>query len=206
MDAVQTQIRRRIVSRGRGGVFTPKDFLDIGGRDAVDQAIGRLVRAGLLRRVARGLYHYPRTNDRLGIDVPAAIDDLADALARQTGSCIMPSGAVAANRLGLSTQVPAEPTYLSDGRTRSVRVGNTTIRLKHVSPKRMSGRAMSATVFQALHFLGKDGVSDSVVDALRKRLSPAQRRSLLHDARYATDWIADIARRIADESEVPARG
>jgi hypothetical protein len=202
MDSVQTKIRSRVVSKGRGSVFTPKDFLDLGSRDAIDQAICRLAQDRFIQRVGRGLYHYPRKSDRLGIDMPAGIDDLAQAIGRQTGSRVTSSGAVAANRLGLSSQVPAMPLYLSDGRTRKVRVGNTTIQLKRVSPKRLpQGRAMSAVVFQALHFLGKDAIDNAVILAIRKRLSPSQRQHLLQDARYATGWIADVARQVADQSK-----
>lgn len=201
MDSAQSQLKGRIVSKGRGNVFTPKDFLDIASRDAIDQALSRLVQSGFIHRVGRGLYHYPRRNNRLGLDVPASMDDLARALGRQTGSRVAPSGAVAANRLGLSTQVPAMPTYFSNGRTRQVQVGNTTIQLKHVAPKLLpQGRPMSAVVFQALKYVGRDVIDDSVVRMIRKQLTPAQRRQLVQDARYATGWIAGIARRIAEDA------
>lgn len=200
MDSVQQQLKSRITSKGRGNVFTPKDFLDIGSRDAIDQALRRLVQSSFLRRVGRGLYHYPRRNDRIGIDVPPALDDLARAIGRQTGSKVAPSGAVAANRLGLSTQVPATPVYLSNGRSRKTRVGNMTIQLKHVAPKLLpQGRPMSTIVLQALKHLGRDAIDDGVIRVIRKRLTPAQRRQLMRDARYATGWIADAARRIADD-------
>jgi hypothetical protein len=201
MDSVQSQLKSRIVAKGRGSVFTPKDFLDIGSRDAIDQALCRLVQSGFIHRVGRGLYHYPRRNDRLALDVPASINDLAHALGRQTGSQVVPSGAVAANRLGLSTQVPAMPTYLTNGRTRKAQVGNTTILLKHVAPKLLAqGSPISAVVFQALKYLGRDAINDSVIRTIRKQLKPAQRRQLMRGARYATGWIADIARRIADDA------
>lgn len=201
MNSVQSQLKSRIASKGRGNVFTPKDFLDLGSRDAIDQTLRRLVQSGFLHRVGRGLYHYPRRNDRIGIDVPASIDDLAQALGRQTGSRVTPSGAVAANRLGLSTQVPAMPVYLSNGRSRKTQVGNTTIQLKHVAPKLLpQGRPMSAVVFQAIKYLGRDTIDDSVIRVIRKRLTPSQRRQLMQDARYATGWIADVARLIAENT------
>lgn len=207
MDSIQSQVKRRIASKGRGNVFTPKDFLDVGGRDAIDQALGRLVRSDFIHRVGRGLSHFPRHNPRIGIDVPAAVDDLAHALGRQTGSTVAPSGAVAANRLGLSTQVPAVPVYLSNGRSRTAVVGNTTIQIKHVAPKLWPpGRRMSALVFQALTYLGREAVDDTVIRTIRKRLTPSQRRQLLRDARYATDWIAEVARRIAGDSAEGSAG
>jgi len=118
MSTIQDTILDRIRGQGRGKVFTPKDFLDLGSRDAADQSLSRLVRGGEVQRLGRGLYHYPRINERLGIPLGPDFDEIAEALARQTGSRVVPSGAVAANRLGLSTQVPAKPVYLTDGRTR----------------------------------------------------------------------------------------
>ena len=197
---IQDAILARIHELGRGAVCIPKDFLDLGSRDATDQSLSRLVRNGDIVRLGRGLYYYPQINERLGIPLGPALDEIADAIARQTGSRLVPSGAVAANRLGLSTQVPAKPVYLSDGRTRQVKVGNTTIQIRHAVPKELPvGSRTSAMVFQALRHLGKAAVDDKVVGQIRRALSPNQRRDLLQDARYTTDWIASVARRIAGQ-------
>ena len=206
--SIQDKIVDRLRRQGRGKVFTPKDFLDIGSREAVDQALSRLARAATVQRLGRGLYCYPNINERLGIAIPPDVDEIADALARQTGSRIAPSGATAANRLGLSTQVPAKPVYLSDGRSRQVRVGNLVVVVKHVSPKELPvGNRTSATVLQALRHLGKDAVDSIVVSRIRKALSPKQLSRLLQDARYTTDWIADAVRKIAgDQPEGVSHG
>src|SRR5262245_23391716 len=137
MTSIQSQILGRIRLAGRGKVFTQKDFLRFGSRVAVDQAFSRLAVSQTIRRLGRGLYHYPRINKRLRLPVPPDPEEIAHALARRTGSQIAPSGAVALNRLGLSTQVPARPVYLTDGRTRQVRVGNTIFIMKHVPPKEL---------------------------------------------------------------------
>lgn len=206
--SVQDTILDRIRRRGRGKVFIPKDFLDLVSRDAADQSLSRLVRSGDILRLGRGLYHYPQMNQRLGIPLGPDLDEIADALARQTGSRVVPSGAVAANRLGLSTQVPAKPVYLSDGRTRQVRIGNTIIQIRHVAPKELPvGSRTSAMVFQALRHLGQAAVDDKVIGQIRRVLSPDQRRGLLQDARYTTDWIAAVVRQIAvNELEVVGHG
>lgn len=205
---VQDSILDRIRSRGRGKVFIPKDFLDLGGRDAVDQSLSRLARSGDVMRLGRGLYHYPQMNRRLGFTLGPDPDEIADALARRTGSRVVPSGAVAANLLGLSTQVPARPVYLSDGRTRLVKVGNLTIQIRHAAPKELPmGSRIGAMVVQALRHLGRAAVDDEVIGRIRRALSPDQRRGLLQDARYTTDWIASAVRQIArDEPEVAGHG
>jgi hypothetical protein len=208
MSTIQNEIIDRIRGQGRGKVFTPKDFLDLGSRDAADQSLSRLVKGGEIQRLGRGLYHYPRVNERLGIPLGPDLDEIAEALARQTGSRVVPSGAVAANRLGLSTQVPAKPVYLTDGRTRQVRIGNTTFQLRHAAPKEFPvGCRTSAMVFQALRHLGQVAVDDQVVAQLRRALSAEQLKELLRDARYTTDWIATVIRSIVQqEGEVVNHG
>jgi len=206
--SIQDTIVDRLRRQGRGKVCTPKDFLDVGSRDAVDQALSRLARAKTVQRLGRGLYCYPKFNKRLGIAVPPDIDEIADALARQTGSRVVPSGAMAANRFGLSPQVPANPVYLTDGRSRQVRVGKLVVTLKHAAPKELPvGNRTSAMVLQALRHLGKDAVDATVVSRLRQVLSAADRSRLLQDARYTTDWIGEVVRQIAaDEKEEQTHG
>jgi hypothetical protein len=198
MNDIQGQIFDRIRKGKRGKVFTPKDFLDLSSRHAVDKALSRLAKGNDIRRLGRGLYHFPRTNLRLGITPPPDTDEIADALARQTGTRIAPSGATAANRLGLSTQVPAKPIYLTDGRSRQVRIGKLIFVMKHVAPKDLPvGSRMSATVFQALRYLGKSAVNPEVIMRIRRNLSAAHRAKLVKDARYSTDWVAETVREIA---------
>jgi len=202
MNTTQAQIMNRIRRRygGRGAVVTAKDFLDLASRDAVDQSLARLSRGATLNRVGRGLYYYPRVNQNLGIDVPPDADLVAKALGRQTGSRVVASSAMAANRLGLSTQIPAKHVYFTDGQSRNVKVGNQVFRLKHVAPNKMPlsdpvvGRTLSA-----LDGLGPNP-DEQVIDLIRQMLTAKQRKELLKKAQYATGWITDIARRVDSES------
>jgi hypothetical protein len=202
MSTIQDDILDRIRGHDRGKVFTPKDFLDLGSRDAADQSLSRLVRSGELQRLGRGLYHYPRVNERLGIPIGPDPDEIAEALGRQTGSRVLPSGAVAANRLGLSTQVPAKPVYLTDGRTRQVRIGSMVFQIRHAAPKELSAATRtSAMVFQALRHLGREAVDEQVIARLRRALSAEQRQELLRDARYTTGWIAAVVRQVVQDNK-----
>ncbi len=201
MDTTQSRILARVKRSlgGPGAVVTPKDFLDVADRAAVDQALGRLVRKGALKRVGRGLYYWPRTNRKLGLAVPPDADAIADAVGRQSGNPVTPSGAVVANRLGLTTQISAKPVYVTTGRSRVVRVGNQTIRFKRVAPRRLPD-ADSAVIraIQALHAVGPDPHAD-VLDAIRMMLTSRQRRQLVKHAKYDAAWVAKSARRVADE-------
>jgi hypothetical protein len=202
MSTIQDDILDRIRGHDRGKVFTPKDFLDLGSRDAADQSLSRLVRSGEIQRLGRGIYHYPRVNERLGIPIGPDPDEIAEALGRQTGTRVLPSGAAAANRLGLSTQVPAKPVYLTDGRTRQVRIGGMVFQIRHAAPKELSAASRtSAMVFQALRHLGRTAIDDQVIARLRRVLSADQRHALLRDSRYTTDWIAAIVRQVAQDTK-----
>lgn len=202
MSTIQDGILDRIRNQGRGRVFIPKDFLDLGSRQAADQSLSRLVKNGDIRRLCRGLYHYPLSNERSGNSTGPELDEVVSALARRTGSRVVPSGAVAVHRLGISSQAPIKPVYLTDGRTRQVRIGKVEIELRHAAPKELPmGSQIAAMVFQALRFLGKDSVDDQVIARIRQLLSTDQRRELLRDSYYTTDWISAAARQIAGEDE-----
>jgi hypothetical protein len=195
--SVDSRVLARIRRQGPGTVFTPADFVDLGPRNAVDLALSRNARAGAIRKLARGVYDLPRRDARLG-DLSPSPDDVASALAGRDGARLQASGAHAANLLGLSDQVPVRLTFLTDGRSRRVQLGQQQIILKHTTPRQMAtaGR-ISGTVIQALRWLGQNHVDDRVVVTLRRRLSDADKRQLQQDLRYAPTWVANVMRRVA---------
>jgi len=190
----------RIKARGDGWVFSPTDFLELGSRDAVDKALSRMAATGTIRRVVRGLYDVPRQHPIVGMTAPS-VDKVARALAGKAGTRLQPTGAYAANLLGLSDQVPAKVVFLTDGRSKRVRLGNLDIVLKQTSPRNMAtaGR-ISGLVIQALRYLGKAHVNGDTVNRLDRKLSPDDRKQLSKDLTYAPAWVADIMRRLATKS------
>lgn len=179
---------KRARAGGRGGVFTPSDFLDLAGRPAVDQALSRLTKGGQLRRLARGLYDLPKVHPKLGPLSPAP-DDVAQALARETGSQVQIAGARAANVLGLSTQVPAKSIYLTDGPSRRVVLGKRVVDLRHASPKHLIAPGSPAgTVVQALRHVGPLRAAD-VAQIAAHWLSPRDKRILAKNAVQAPAWM-----------------
>lgn len=197
MTAVSSRILNRIQRKGRGAVFTPKDFLDLGGRAVVDQTLSRMSRRGTIRRLGRGLYDYPRISPRLGPLSPD-LDDVAKAVAKQTDSRLQISGARAANALGLTTQVPAKMVYLTDGPSRRVKVGSQVVQLRHTTPGNLAGAGKpSGMVLQALRYLGRDAVDQGVVRRLSRTLSAKDKLSLKRDGAHAPDWVRPVIDRIA---------
>lgn len=195
MQTTVNKILKRVHGNGRGWVFTPADFFAAGTGAAVNQALSRLARSGAIRRLRRGIYDYPRRHPRLGWLSPAP-DAVARAVARRSGQSIQMSGAQAANVLGLSTQVPARPVYVTDGPSRTIRVGSQTVQLRHA--RRFAGaRGPSRVVFRALSHLGRDRVTSDVVSSLRQSLSPSDKRGLGRDLRYASAWMQPVIARLA---------
>lgn len=197
MESIDFRIVSRIYGLGRGTVVIPINFLDIGSRPAVDLALHRLVKKGTIRRLARGLYDYPKTHPVMGILSPSP-DAIARALAGKHVIRLQPSGAYAANLLGLSTQVPAKIVYLTDGVSRMVRVGNQEIRLLRTTPRNMgpAGR-ISGLVIQALRYLGQKHVDDTVIRTLRRKLRADDKKQLLKDIAFAPAWVGAHLRAIA---------
>jgi hypothetical protein len=152
---------------------------------------------GLIRRVGRGLYDVPQQHPIVGTTAPS-IEMLAKAMADKTATRLQPTGAYAANLLGLSDQVPAKVVFLTDGRGKRVRLGKLEIVLKQTSPRNMAtAGTVSGSVIQALRYLGKDHVNDDTVKRLDRRLSADDRKQLRKDLVYAPAWIGEIMRRLA---------
>ncbi len=197
MQSIEDKLLSRIYGKGRGWTFTPGHFLDLGSTASVNKALQSIHRRGVIRRLARGLYDYPKTHPKLGPLAPTP-DQIARALAGRDKLRIQPSGAYAANLLGLSLQVPAKVIFLTDGVNRTVRVGNQIITLKQTTPKNMAtaGR-VSGLVIQALRHIGKENVDATVIERLDKQLTQQDRETLMKDIRLAPAWIGDIFRRLA---------
>jgi len=196
MKSIDDKIVSMIYGHGRGFVFTPKLFSSLGDPRVVGTALTRLSRKGTIRRLARGLYDYPRKHPDLGLFSPS-IDDVANALKGRDATRLQPSGAYAANLLGLSSQVPMKVVFLTDGPSKSIKLGKMEIVLKRTTPRNMAtaGR-ISGIVIQALKHLGQKNVDESVSQLLQQRLSDADKKHLAKDLQYAPAWIARVMRTI----------
>lgn len=200
MPSVEKSITSRIEARQRGACFTPKLFLDLGSPEAVRIALHRLERGGVIRRLARGLYDFPTQHPTIGLLSPHP-DEVAKALSERDASRLQPSGAYAANVLGLSDQVPARIVFLTDGPARHVRVGRQEIVLKNTTPRNMAtaGR-ISGTVIQALRHLGARQINRQHIAHLRQTISAGDRARLKQDRIYAPGWMHRILDAIAEDS------
>ena len=202
-DSVESRIAHRVGKRGRGAVFIPADFLDLASRQAVDLALHRLVKKGTFRRLARGLYDYPKHHPELGLLSPS-VDAIADALAGKHKLRLLPAGAHAANMLRLSDQVPMKVIFLTDGPTRSVRIRNQTIRLRCTTPRAMAAQGISGLVIEGLRNISKRHVTRERVAHLRTLLPASEKARLLKDLPLAPAWMHPFIRYIAGEEAGPS--
>ncbi len=202
-QSIDRKIRSRIFGHGRGWVFTPKHFQDLGTSAAVDSALRRLKADGSIRALARGLYDYPANDPQLGLLTPTA-DAIARALVVRDAIRLQASGAYAANALGLSEQVPSRIVFLTDGPSRTVTIGKRSILLQRTTPRNMAtaGRK-SGTVIQALRHLGRDQVDHRVLGILMRQLTDTEKPALRDDLRHAPAWIADVLRPLLAEAITP---
>lgn len=205
MSSMANKIMERISENASGKwVCTPRDFLDIGTREAVDQALSRLVKAGRLRRVGRGLYDEPRISGVLKRPAPVDVDAAITAIARRDGIQVMLDGMVAANQLGLTNAVPAKPCYVTDGASRSVEIDGRKIRFRHASPSvmRWAGKA-SAPVVQALRWLGPAASADPQVATILKRCLPETvKQDLFQNRQDLPGWALPLAHNITIDENI----
>ncbi len=197
--SIDSKVLALIRRRGRGAVFVPADFLHLGSREAVDVTLHRLTRSGTIRRLARGVYDYPKKHPELGLLQPSA-EAVARALAGRDCTRFQPAGAYAANVLGLSEQVPAKAVFLTDGQSRTVKIGPTTIQLRHTTARNMAAAGrLSGLLIQALRQVGKEHVTAKHVQHLKRTLPIEKRRQLVKDIRLAPAWMHPIFRELAEE-------
>lgn len=196
------KILKRVWRRGRGSVFTADDFADLGERSAIDIALSRLAKQGRIRRIARGIYDYPRIDPAMG-PISPSVESIAKALASSKKLRLQPSGAYAANILGLSEQVPMKIIFLTDGPSRKIRVNNREIILKQTTPRNMAAAGtFGGTVIQALKYIGHDALAPEIESRLKSAIPPEQRPAVLKEALSAPAWIRSLLRKMLQEESL----
>ncbi|MCL2298103.1 MAG: type IV toxin-antitoxin system AbiEi family antitoxin domain-containing protein [Proteobacteria bacterium] len=188
MNTLSEAILQQARSLPEGGVLSPKEFLHLGSRLAVDQAFSRLAKAGTLLRVARGTYAVP-VSSRFGLRPPSP-EKVVVALAGQSGEIVVPHGANAANALGLTQQVPIREVYLTSGRTRKLKLGRSEVLVKH-APRWMLalGARPAGAAVRALAWIGPMHVGESLA-SLRRTLPHSEWLVLTSVRATLPDWMA----------------
>lgn len=188
-----SRIRDRISAAQDGAVFVTSDFADIAGSNTIKQSLNRLVQEGMLHRILKGVFEKPKYSNLLKEYVAASPDAVARALARSYHWTIAPCGNTALNQLGLSTQVTATWSYISDGPYKTYEWNSTKLEFKHRTNKEITGISyMTSMVIQALKTLGKANITADIIETLSTKLSRKDKISMLKEATESTDWVYDI--------------
>ena len=165
----------------------------------MDTSLHRLEKKGTIRRALHGIYYFPQIGNRLNRELSPNVDQVARAIARKFNWRIQPNGPAALNILGLSTQIPAEFVYLSDGPDRSYVLRKTNLRFRHTAVKDAGFRLAESTIIvQGLKSLGKDRITSQVIETLCKWLDPGVCPGLLKDTRTVTGWIYESIHEVCD--------
>ena len=191
------EIRARILAAEDGAVFVAPDFADIADTATIRQGLKRLYQSGIIRRIIRGVYEKPKYSKLLDEYVAADPDAVAKALARCYHWTIAPCGNTALNLLGLSTQVTAVWSYISDGPYKTYEWNSTKLEFKHRTNKEITGLSyMTSLVIQALKTLGRINVTAKIIQTLSEKLTEDEKRACLKEATESTDWVYDTIRKI----------
>ena len=201
MQSIENKTSARIYGNQRGWAFSKSDFLDLGNDADIRKALSELAARGTIRRVLRGLYDYPRISTLLDSEMGPDLDLVAQALARKSGWRIQPSENTALNLLGLSTQVPAQSVYLSDGPSKTYEIGNQQLAFKKRTLKEsVFKHKQSELVVQALKALGQERTDPPILKKLAATWTPNMWKKILRDTKTAPAWVCDIIRNIVKEA------
>lgn len=196
---MQENIGKRIVSNikkcGRGSIFFPNSFVSYGDIKSVSKSLERLTNDAVIIRLANGIYLYPKIDKELGLGVLyPSVDEVALQVAKRDKAHIAPTGAYAMNLLGLSTQVPMNVVFLTDGSPRKIRLGNNkTITFKHTVPKNLAfvNKTAQLATF-ALKEIGQSSINEEHLKTLKHVFSAINEKSIEADYKLMPAWIRKI--------------
>ena len=199
MQNTEENIEKTIKRKPKGTLLFPEDFAMLGTSVAIRKALQRLREKGLIKQVAHGIYARPKMNDFIGEVMPSA-EDVAKGIAQRDKIRLLPTGAYALNALGLSTQIPLNIVFLTDGAARTIKVGKRTIKLKKTTPKNLLAKGeISALVIQALREIGKDKATNEELKKIIELLKKEVPKNLIYDISLAPEWIKEIMKQAQHE-------
>lgn len=184
-------VREYIQTKELGEPFVPSELLHLGTRKSIDLELARLVKTGELMRATRGVYLRPKNNKYVGL-VPPEAKQIAIA---KVGTEVEIHGAEAARRFGFTTQVPVQTVFYSTGPSKTIKFGNATIFIKHISSRKlvMAGTNVGAA-FSALWYLGKNEVESETFQVIKEKLTQSEYEQFKNSINSMPGWMADTFR------------
>ena len=202
MSSYKEKIDEKISDFESNKVFFANDFLDIASYDTARKTLNRMVNERKIKRVIDGFYYNPKYSELIGEYEAVSIHELALAIARKYNWNIAPYNSTALNLLGLSTQVPTHYKYISSGRYKKYKIGDTILEFKKVSPGEIANMSLkTATVIQAIKSLGKENINDQVNQKIRENLSEKEKLDLMNESKSVPSWIYEVIREICEAKD-----
>src|SRR5580700_8448198 len=196
------RVQQYVQKTPRGKPFTTNALMSFGARAAVDHALSRLTATGKLVRLTRGVYVRPEDNRFVGQVLPEPFK-VAEAIAKKTNEQIQVSGAEAARQLGLSTQVPAKPIFLTTGQSRQFMMGGLEVALKHVSRKKIPmTESKAGLAILALWYLGKNLISNQVIKKIEEKLTLQEFEKFTLSTQYMPAWMSNVVLQYKNSKEI----
>lgn len=199
MESIDDKIYKKVKKCGRGVIFSSADFINMGESKSVLKALERMTNSGTIVRVARGIYCYPKIDTLLGLGVIyPTYEEIAQYIARRDKARIVPTGSYALNVLGLSTQVPANVVYLTDGspRTISLKSGRG-IKFIKTAPKNLAFKNRLAMLLTfALKEIGEGNVTEYHKQHIKNLLKNEERADIMKDYTLMPSWIQQLISRL----------
>lgn len=198
------RIREYIRNSKDGTLFIVADFYEFDSSMSLNVTISRLCKEGDLIRIMRGIYAKPRFSKLLNININPRNSDIAMAIARNYGWKILPTGEYAINSIGLSTQIPAHLSFISDGPNKVFSIDGVKLIFKHTNKHHeLSFRdEIYGLIIQAIRALGKDRISSEMIQSISGKLSNKQKEDFLHEAKFSSKWIYDIIKQFRTDYQV----
>lgn len=197
MQSIDDKIITKIKKRGRGVMFSSNDFIDFGEPKSILKALERMTNSKVIIRVARGIYCYPKIDKQLGLGVLfPSVDDIVKAIAKRDHARVVPTGVWAQNKLGLSTQVPLNFVYLTDGTSRKLEILNgCMVTFKHTALKNLSFTNYLAMLINvALRDLGQENITEEHIKRIHQLLQHEKQSDIERDYGRMTGWIREIVK------------
>lgn len=206
MVSVEDKISKAIKYRKRGTIFFSSDFVSKGSLSSVNKALSELAKRGEIIRLAPGIYCRPEIDTVFGLgNIYPGLDEIAEAIASRDGARIVPTGTYAQNRLGLSTQIPMNVVFLTDGSPRRIKVyDGKGILFKKAAPRIFrfkSSLAMMLTL--ALKDIGENSLTDEQKETVKKLVIKEPRESFTQDYSLMPEWIRSLIERMYEKNSIP---
>ncbi len=197
---ISAKIENIIKQSDKGKLIFISDFSELNNYDTVRKSLQRLVKKGLIIRISKGIYYYPKKDEILGIVYPS-IEEIGKAIAKRDKARIIPTGAFARHLLGLSTQIPMNVIYLTDGSARKIRIGEKTIVFKKTSPKNLSyENQLSSLIIQSLKSKKENNITEKEKQIIKQIIiQSGKQKEIEKDIKNAQVWIRKIILQILSE-------